>query len=1438
MPKLADVIQFRGDRLFHGAVNLNWLWTQPELSREATEAYIFHGPSYHGVDQQDVGTQHGHRLQDTATFTRSILRRCHGLEEEPFTLAIAGYGTGKSHLSLALANFLQQPRGELAEKLLARINEADSVIGAEVGAIVKEDPRPFLTVAFNGMKNFDLTAELTRQILIQARAHDLDTSVLDELRPRFKQAATLVKLASKDMAANLIEACGVDSVEQILEALSEQDEGIYAKVQEIFESEGIPIRAFGGESVKDVLDAAVKEYCGESKPFAGMVILFDEFGRYTEFATIRSQIAGSGVLQDLFEGIQGNSGYISFVGFIQFELNAYVQRIAPEFKNEILRYVSRYQSASKSYLSVNLETLVANLIEKRDQDLLDNWFQKEESKKYSKQIIQQVHRWFPQSQNHRLWSDEERFHQVIYRGCWPLSPYSMWLLFHLTSAGKHLQERSALALLGEALQRVSQTEFSRVDSWSLCPVDLWSEALQEELLASEELGQQGSITHAYMSAISKYGSQLPQSDHRIMRGIVLAAKIGLYVENREESTHAIAELSGIPQPQVSKNLQRLQEEYNVIEWDGNFNQFDILGDAVPRSQFLSYLRQKVAAGYDDQAKATLFATRSQEWCDLLENLDCDFAEENRISTREWRFQAITTQLQNLETQLKLGLAEWKDAIAIDAPKGLVFYCYVEAGRDPNETALETRKLIRRIEKEAGFSPAPVFVALLCDEEGELGQALAEMAVLLEGISEEDRAKFGNLIASHQEKTQQAIKNQIESMLKEQRFVTSLGNELKPARRNRFGSELFARVYKKPLPFPFDGFSTARGNAADTCYRLTIELLNGKLDFDTVTAKPAKEKNRALRVLSDTWSIFTSRGSVSRKPENPIVRSVVEMWDQELKSDESRFFVGQAIRRLCLPPYGANVASATLLLATYIAPRANNLLVSRNGRTLVISEWLNEGKFRGKYADLKAIDKDELLLSGGESSEWEDLLTDWEQADSYVEQVRYLEKAVELQRRIPVPPARRDRFAHMVERASDAKKILEEVEQETEKELRKMQKGYERADLSVLSWGAASLMQMQKRMLNEQPLWTEEQIDALDKDIEQATQAVVELFPSWLQSQHPANDRPDTIGEFKHKMLNKIGGNLKTLGLDDQVEQLKERVNYLVANAEIAAEARQLIRDVNNWVYEHNEVSRIPRVSDIRGLKDVAKGYANKLRGMSQRIEMQELQDTRANLAEFTETLKATEAKIMNRANDLWDSKISSEEDLGAILKEVKSLMTAFEGLDTDLEDMDLMEKALKLFQKGCNRLSQENITWDEFDSILSNWQKEMLQALGEEELPWDIEETISILSAEKSGYREKMSSSWITELQNSWNSMKSPTTSELNSLHEKAATPPPYLTDDHREIATQILTQIEDQLEALKVEWLIEKFKEMPYKSQEEFIETILSLYKEATDNHTKAHSH
>jgi len=96
---LRDIVKFRSDRLFNGAVNIGWLESDDARTRAAASAFVFHGPAYHGVSQADIGAAHKHRLQDTANFARSLIRRSYGIEDQPFTLAIAGYGTGKSHLA-------------------------------------------------------------------------------------------------------------------------------------------------------------------------------------------------------------------------------------------------------------------------------------------------------------------------------------------------------------------------------------------------------------------------------------------------------------------------------------------------------------------------------------------------------------------------------------------------------------------------------------------------------------------------------------------------------------------------------------------------------------------------------------------------------------------------------------------------------------------------------------------------------------------------------------------------------------------------------------------------------------------------------------------------------------------------------------------------------------------------------------------------------------------------------------------------------------------------------------------------------------------------------------------------------------------------------------------------------------------------------------------
>jgi hypothetical protein len=145
--RLKDIVRFRGDRLFNGAVSINWFKSDESKSLDASNAFVFHGPGYHGVSQEDIGTAHGHSLKDTAGFSLSVARRCYGLEDVPFTLAIAGYGTGKSHLGLTLANLFSNPDSQPSLNILSAIERADSDIGQDLKFILQEYSKPCLVVA-------------------------------------------------------------------------------------------------------------------------------------------------------------------------------------------------------------------------------------------------------------------------------------------------------------------------------------------------------------------------------------------------------------------------------------------------------------------------------------------------------------------------------------------------------------------------------------------------------------------------------------------------------------------------------------------------------------------------------------------------------------------------------------------------------------------------------------------------------------------------------------------------------------------------------------------------------------------------------------------------------------------------------------------------------------------------------------------------------------------------------------------------------------------------------------------------------------------------------------------------------------------------------------------------------------------------------------------
>jgi len=1421
--KLCEIIRFREDRLFNGAVSINWFSTDGEKTDAAANAFVFHGPQYHGVQQEDVGVSHEHNLVDSANFTRSVIRRCYGVEDQPFTLAIAGYGSGKSHLGLTLAKMLSDPQSRTAQNILDAITGADHSIGDDVKTILNQSTQPCLVVALNGMQSFDFTAEFTKQIVSRLKHDGLDSKPLDELRPRFGQAVRLIRMASETVAAELVSALNAPTVEQIIAELEQQDEHIYSKVHDFFAAQGMTIRALAGESVKDVIDIAAKEYCGEGKPYRSLLVLFDEFGKYTEFATMRSQIAGSGVLQDLFEGIQANAGATCFVGFIQFDLNSYVDRVAPEYKNEILRYVTRYQLSDKLFLSTNLETLIANLLEKEQAAFLDKQFDGEKMRTISADAMNNIGKWFSEARRYRLWSNHEQFHNVVAKGCWPLSPYTTWLLFSLTSAGKYLQERSALALLGEAFRRFGGKTIEDDENWTISPANLWSDMLLQDFIGAEEMGQQGAIAHAYATVAAKHGSKFPHELILLLRSVVLASKLGLKVADKEKAVRALACLAGVDFDTANHGVNLLQEEYNVLEWDEAFKSFDILGDAVPRTQFLAYLRQK-ARSYNEESRAQLFAGKALEWCELLVDVKCDFAEVNNITTREWRYQAVAANLISLPSQVKLASQQWKDAIQVDIPRGTVIYLYVDANRDPDAVSSTARQLLQETAKEMHQATLPILLVLLYDEEGALGQYLAEYSALHE-MSDAERAQFGNLVGAQQEKLRKVIYNHVEQMIKERRYVS--GMKEKPAARRlaQVGSELFAEIYNSTIPFPFDGFSTARGNAAETCHELTRELLTGKLDFEGVLAKPQKSRHRATRVLKEKWGVFNPKlGTVTRRPTLPVIRDLTEKWDDALVA-EQRLSVGDIIKEICLPPYGANIASAGLLLAVYIAPRTNELAILKGEEQIAISQWIQDGVFKGKFVSLSLISDVDLMQLGDGPSEWETMLDEWEQCPDHVGKVSMVERVMELKNRVPVPPMLAYRFQALLEQARVSKEEIEKMEQKQNEVLSKLQNGYQRQDVATLVWGAIDLKKLHNRMVTEHPAWPESQIATIQSGLEQSILAIQDLFPKWLSQQTPSADTPVAVGDFKHKMLRIVAPSLKKLGLETESDELEKHTLKVIRNAENIAEAKQLLRDVKNWMTSNAEVVRIGRIMELRATKKVGQNYLQELKKIAGAVPLADISETTNALHRFIEKLQMAENTISKKAGKVWGSEINSVNDIEILINEINQLISLYEGFPDDLEDFIIMNKVLRSIKDSFDILSDRNLTWDmlstSFQMIINDLDNLITE---DDEIPWEPKVVIKSLYDGIKKDRKIKSTEWTQMIIKRADNINNMTVAEANQFLSEAENVPPYVTQADKEKLQEIVQKVTSHLEKLIIEWLVEKFKELSEESRQEFLDMVREI--------------
>lgn len=1435
--RLADIVSFRKDLLFNGAVQIGWFESERVQAEKAAEHFVFHGPDYHGVveDTLDGGT---HKLVDTASFTLDILEQVYGnIADEPFALAIAGYGTGKSHLGVTLASLLSAPKSDVAKKILENLKLADARIGNQVKRLMASVDQPFLVIAINGMQDFDLNNEIIRQVLLVLNRNGLDTSILENLRPRFKTAINFTESFYVPLRVDFEKDFGCEcTLDGIIERLKCQDEDTFSKISKIYESKmGSPIHAVGQESLHDFIRTAKESYCGPGKPFAGILIIFDEFGRYLEFAVQKPHVAGSGALQQLYECVQANGDGVFLLCFIQYELKAYISRVAPELREDLNRYVTRYDAVRKVKLSTNLETLIANLLEKRDTEELKR--QVASAAESSNSVQAAMQSWFPDLRQHAVWINKDKFRKIIYEGCWPLHPLSTWMLYKLSSVGKSLQQRSALSLLAEVYEAYQNNEWKL--EGTIVPVDLCNEAMISEFLASERYGQQGAAAHAYETVLHKYRYELTADEKTILKAVLVSAKIGVKVESKEDYLRVLTMFGGLTTDAVADAIRSLESEFGVLEWNERLRQFEIAGDAVPRRAFAAHLAEKVAA-IDAKTRAQVFSQNYAKWTHK-EIESTDFGAVNEISSREWNYRIFYSDVTMLKGKIDYALRTWRDARGPDEERGQLVYCYV--GPESNFNAIRelAAKTLRTSMEASGLDwqyGAPVCIFLLHDKDGLFGAKVAEYWVLQEQFTDEEVQKYANFINDRKNNVEQEMSNLFSELERDRYLIFATEVEIPKSRIQTMLTKLFDVVYPRRIPFPFDGFHTAKGNAAKDCQVFTRELFKGTLDRDWIAACNAQQKNRAYTVLDKSWGAINDDGSIRMKPKNEAVGKIVEFLDNKLSGPDNTMSrpvnLGSMLRLLCGPPYGCNIASAGLLLGLFIGKRKNSLNLLRNRETVSIETWLSDA-LKGNFLDLSVLNATDMVRVSKESlSEWEKLLEEWESETLLLGKVASERKAEELQKRVPVPQALYYKYNHLLEKAQKAKQRLKTHNNIISDALQKVELGAERQNFNSLSWGAAELANLYEQMQLENDEWTDEQIAEVERRLASARIKVKELFPIWLPRQGVR--RIEDLGQFKHIMLTRIGGNLAQLKFMEEKQKVEDHVEEVEKNVRTITALKATTNDIETFVL-NNKVNDSTPVSVINAWLEQIREFVERLEEAEQRttIVAADVRTAKQKLAEFQETCKKQLERHKQRAEGVFSlERISSYGELANLRAEVASLLGVYEGLEKDVEDLRLVQRQLDLVERHFGRLDDGSLDEEEFEVAFEECIKETEQAFPDDAPPLDNELIYGCIKEVLKSKREAAAAEWMDRTIPEPKMIIGFDASTAIAYITRLQKAPPVLSTVQLNIVREAIAGCERRLNELEVEGLLAKFESMSEENKRSFVKRIFEYIKSFLNGESK----
>jgi len=251
------------------------------------------------------------------------------------------------------------------------------------------------------------------------------------------------------------------------------------------------------------------------------------------------------------------------------------------------------------------------------------------------------------------------------------------------------------------------------------------------------------------------------------------------------------------------------------------------------------------------------------------------------------------------------------------------------------------------------------------------------------------------------------------------------------------------------------------------------------------------------------------------------------------------------------------------------------------------------------------------------------------------------------------------------------------------------------------------------------------------------------------------------------------------------------------------------------------ILRFVRIAEIRSKVAAGHEYESKLEEMSRRVENPDIVSVQLELSKALTDMRSAESEVLKRAGKVWESRVQSEDDIVSLLDEIVGLISAFEGCSNDLEDFRLLQRTLRMYQDMYRQLADDSLTWKELKDRSQLLMQRAEEEVGESEVPWLPKETLGSLLDSISKRRKQASQEWIGEIEAETTRVSKMSASEAGRLHERASNSPAFLNDQDSKRLKKAVSTIERRLSTLKIEWMVEKFRELSAAERGEFLSRI-----------------